>query len=341
MPQTRWILALADDLTGALEVGAKFAGHGLYAVVTTETSIPSPPESAVLVIDTETRHLPPSDATASVHNVLQSALRFPPWLVYKKTDSTLRGNIAAELNALLDLMPERPLVYAPAYPDMGRTVQNGSLFIDGIPAHQTAFARDPLNPVQDSSIRALLAGVPARVLDGLSNSDLAAAASEILARDPPAIAAGPAALAEALAERLCPLPRGRPNWPLARRFLVVNGSLHPAAAAQIAFARSQGWFENEWSCFDADTGGEGVDRALRTGECVRRLLESASVDGLIIFGGDTAFGIHRALGSPRLEPYGEVVQGVPVSRCGDLLWVTKAGGFGAPDILRTIRQNLI
>src|SRR5271165_5976312 len=92
----RWILALADDLTGALETGAKFAGQGLGARVTTEIAMSRAPEVPVLVIDTETRHLPAGEAAGVVRHATKAALRFAPWLVYKKTDSTLRGNIAAE-----------------------------------------------------------------------------------------------------------------------------------------------------------------------------------------------------------------------------------------------------
>jgi len=43
--------------------------------------------------------------------------------LYLKTDSTLRGNIGSEISAVLAAFPGSPLVYAPAYPRMGRTVR--------------------------------------------------------------------------------------------------------------------------------------------------------------------------------------------------------------------------
>src|SRR5437867_11180604 len=144
------VLAIADDLTGALEVGAHFAARGIEASVTTSTRRERP---AVLVIDTETRHLAPDAAAGRIHSV---AAGNSSRLIYKKTDSTLRGNIGAELGALLALYPDSPLIYAPAYPAMGRTVRRGCLHVNGSPAHLTAFAGDPLNPVIDSDIARVL-----------------------------------------------------------------------------------------------------------------------------------------------------------------------------------------
>ncbi len=335
-PVNRWILAIADDLTGALEIGAKFAGHGVAARIVTETLTGGPPDVPVLVIDTESRHLESDAAANAVRDAARRALQYEPWLVYKKTDSTLRGHIAAELRALREALPGRKVVFAPAYPDMGRTVRGGRLFVLGVPVDQTAFASDALNPVRESSIRALLGDVPADVFDGESNEDILAAARNVAAMEPPPIAAGPAALAGALAQCL-PLPRcavrGFPRLP---RCLVVNGSRHPTSTSQIDAAL----FENGWEYFAEDCGGTGPDRAIRTGERIRKRIESSPVDALIVFGGDTAFGIHSALGSHPFEAYGEVVPGAPLSRSGNIFWITKAGGFGGRDILCDIRRRL-
>src|SRR5947209_7900967 len=139
------ILALADDLTGALEVGAKFAAHGIPSVVTTQ--VEAAPEYPVVVIDTETRHVSEAEAAAAMQVAVGAGAR----LVYKKTDSTLRGNIAAELRALAANLHSR-IAYIPAYPALGRTVKNGHLYVHGIPVHQSPTAHDILNPVADSSI---------------------------------------------------------------------------------------------------------------------------------------------------------------------------------------------
>src|SRR5437660_12904210 len=76
------VLALADDLTGALEAGAKLSAPVHFAG--------SRLESPALVIDTETRHLTSDSAATKIADLI-SACRHHT-LTYKKTDSTLRGN---------------------------------------------------------------------------------------------------------------------------------------------------------------------------------------------------------------------------------------------------------
>jgi D-threonate/D-erythronate kinase len=335
-----WILIIADDLTGALEAGARFAAQGLPSRVSTGAGIEPLPGIPVVVIDTETRHCKPDEAHAIVRELALAGRQHAPWLIYKKTDSTLRGNIPAEFQALCDVFPERPLVYAPAFPSMGRTVRAGKLYLHGVPVDATDFASDPLNPIHTSDIASLLANVSAQVCDGECDADIDAVAASIVANPTPPLAAGPAALAGALAERM-PLPRAEVrSFPRLARCLVVNGSLHPASLAQIEYGRTHGCFNDGWSLFENCLEGAGLERALCNGERAAALLSDSPADALIVFGGDTAFGIHRALGEAPFDPYAEILPGVPLSRRGGLFWITKAGGFGGPDILCEIRRRL-
>lgn len=345
------LLGLADDLTGALEVGAKFAAAGIEALVATGPESRRPP---VLVIDLETRHLPAGEAAGRVRTAAAGAA-----LIYKKTDSTLRGNIGAELGALIAAHPDSPLIYAPAYPAMGRAVRGGHLYIEGVPAHRTAFARDALNPIACSDIvRMLRAQTDAPVVaanaadlhrlapgviyvcDGESDADVEQAAAAVLAGC--RLAAGPGALAESIARRM-PLARApAPRPPRLRRCLVINGSRHERSTAQVCHAVQRGWrvvgieaaLAADWTILE----GNGIGMGSR----IRDRLRSAKLEALIIFGGDTAYSILHALGDPPLRPLGEVVPGVPVSRVEgfDLHLISKAGGFGAVDLLPAIRSAL-
>jgi 4-hydroxythreonine-4-phosphate dehydrogenase len=69
----------------------------------------------------------------------------------------------------------------------------------------------------------------------------------------------------------------------------------------------------------------------------RGILEQGAASGLIVFGGDTASALLAACGIQSLEPAGEVLPGVPCSwiTLGNtrMALITKAGGFGAPDLL--------
>ena len=173
------ILALADDMTGALETGAKFRAAGIEAVVSAKPVATAGAQA--LVLDTETRHLNAAEARRVVREFVTRSGIDSPRLVYKKTDSTLRGNISAELESLAELYPDWRIGYAPAYPALGRTVKSGVLYVDGIPAAETEFASDALNPISTSSIPALLhPALPCLVFDGETETDLVAAARTIL-----------------------------------------------------------------------------------------------------------------------------------------------------------------
>src|SRR5580704_9108533 len=108
------VLAIADDMTGALEVGAKLAELG--SSVTTTTDRVFRRGRSVAVIDTETRHVSGDAAAAKVYDLARSARKFQVEFVYKKTDSTLRGNVGAELHALARAYPEKRILFLPAYP---------------------------------------------------------------------------------------------------------------------------------------------------------------------------------------------------------------------------------
>jgi D-threonate/D-erythronate kinase len=331
------IIALADDLTGALEVGSKFAANGIGAHVGIGRRPP-----ALSVIDTETRHLSPGDAARTIRGLLRDSGDVD--LVYLKTDSTLRGNIGAELEALMRLYPDSPVIYAPAYPAMGRTVKSGYLRVHGVPVHETSFARDALNPIRTSFIPDVIpGGLAIRLFDGETEDDIAAAAREILGSSDCRIAAGPAALAEHLARQV-DLPRGPiTHLPAIRTCLVVNGSRHELSLRQIAQANARGFCADGWSiltppAYSRDPAGF----AKRTGLMVRDILEKMNLDAVVVFGGDTAFGVLDALGRPVLTSIGEVLPGVPISRIDGrgLHLITKAGGFGDEDVLFRLKKVL-
>lgn len=344
------VLALADDLTGALEVGAKFAATGLPSLVTTRRSIPANAcrETAVLVIDTETRHSPPELARACVLELARTSFNQGASYVYKKTDSTLRGNIASEISAVMEGYPGSSLLYMPAYPAMGRTVRGGTLHVDGVPVNESAFAKDPLNAVRTANIPQLLseaglqsvisttsaqlgtsAPTAVYVCDATSESDMEIAARKFVQSARFRLAAGPAGFVGHLAP-LLDLPRSAPQgMPVVGRALVVNGSLNEVSARQINYAHGHGFSSimangttsaverQGWAILDHDLGKyEPLDYAARLSKSVCSAIRREEFDAVIVFGGDTAYAILEELGHPEIRPVGEVVEGVPVSAIG-------------------------
>lgn len=354
------VLVLADDLSGALEVGAKFAATGLKAIVTTIPVIPTEnaKESPVLVIDTETRHLAPDLAYARVFEVSHAAFKRGIPYIYKKTDSTLRGNIASEIRAVMDAYQDLPLLYVPAYPAMRRTVCDGTLYVEGIPVNQTSFANDPLNPVQVGNVGRLLVegGLPSiycvtrydleishapavYVYDATTESELRLAASKFVTSSSLKLAAGTAGFAAHLA-KLLELPRGvSPNMPRVRTGLVVNGSANDVSLQQIRYA-----IENGFGCIDLNgieakpTGCDWVvlnssieandpsAYVRKISQAVLKIINKVNYDALVTFGGDTTRAILEQLHRSDLLPIGEVAEGVPVSVLGPDSKRVKCGG---------------
>jgi uncharacterized protein YgbK (DUF1537 family) len=351
------ILALADDMTGALEVGAKFQTAGIPALISARPLNAS--DTSVIVFDTETRHSSPEAAGQEIRRFVLNFASMRPRLVYKKTDSTLRGNISAELRALADLFPKWRIGYAPAYPALGRTVKKGVLYVDGIAVAKTAFAHDILNPVHDSSVCAILEPqLPCTIFDGATDADLATTAAAILSDETMCIAAGPAGLAAAIAQQLRP-PGCTSPLPKVRRCLVMNGSLHEHSAEQVQRAEARRCISRRagasWRIVQKsyDASATPTEVGQENGRFLLQQITAGDPDAVLVIGGDTAFALIAALGLPTLIPIDEVVPGIPVSRVRasqiahilpgrmrDLLLITKAGGFGPPEALCRIRELL-
>jgi len=136
MPQ---LLVLADDLTGAADCAVAFAGHGLHTVVVLGDST-AETNAEVVSVDADTRRLPPCQAAAETAHLLRKYVGNNETIVYKKLDSTMRGNIGEELAAVLEVRRSLasgfgPVVaiLAPAFPATGRTTVHGQQLVNGQP----------------------------------------------------------------------------------------------------------------------------------------------------------------------------------------------------------------
>ena len=127
------ILIIADDLTGANDSAVQFAERG-FSVATMlcsdDGTIRGPlPDAEVLAVSTESRNVGPERAVELVDQVLPGLIEgFAPDVVFKKIDSTLRGNPGVETQYVASLLGQ-PAVVAPAYPQNGRTVGHGYLLV--------------------------------------------------------------------------------------------------------------------------------------------------------------------------------------------------------------------
>lgn len=249
---------IADDFTGACDVAVQFKKQGLETVVLTDIEFLGSFKGVfdVVVVDTETRNLTSEDAYRKVRSAVRLLRQNNVKLVYKKIDSTLRGNIGAEINAVIDELDVKAIIVAPAFPDQKRTVINGYLLVNGEPLEKTEYAYDPLSPVSGSRVSMLIekqakkkvgeillsqirkdvdlivkkirsqieAGKEVIVADAEIQSDLERIAEASLALN--VLLCGSAGLASALSSRLA----------VQSRVLVVSGSVNKVTLNQIEMA---------------------------------------------------------------------------------------------------------
>ncbi len=145
---------IADDLTGAAELGAIGCRHGLRAEIVRNGK---PGGAADLVcVDTDSRACEPAEAAkraAAAAKLLRAA--GARW-IYKKVDSVLRGQVTAEIEAVLKQLKLNRALLLPANPSLGRTIKGGEYFLRGKPLHKTEFAHDPHFPRRSSSVLRLV-----------------------------------------------------------------------------------------------------------------------------------------------------------------------------------------
>jgi len=160
---------VADDLTGAMDSSGYFATMGFGTVVILAPSFSS--DADVVVITTNSRAEAPDIARERVKGAMRS---LAGRVVYKKIDSTLRGNIGVELEAAIEELGGEKTIVAPAFPAVGRTTVAGNLLVNGVPVAQTQFANDPILPVKESHIPTLLEKSTRRQVGAVTVEDIKA-----------------------------------------------------------------------------------------------------------------------------------------------------------------------
>ncbi|MEM2218653.1 MAG: four-carbon acid sugar kinase family protein [Candidatus Korarchaeum sp.] len=138
------VLILADDLTGALDTTCKF-GRNSIVLLSGEG------DADFVGITTDSRLLKHEEAVSRVRETL---LKFPSWqYLYKKADSTMRGKVGAELGEICRLLNAK-VPFTPAYPEQGRIVVDGRLYVRGKRLEETPYVSEL--PIRSSSILEIL-----------------------------------------------------------------------------------------------------------------------------------------------------------------------------------------
>ncbi|HUX94963.1 MAG TPA: four-carbon acid sugar kinase family protein [Bacteroidales bacterium] len=168
------ILVVADDLTGAVDTGAQFSRRNLKTIVITghENLSKSLKDCDVLVVDTESRYDEKEKAYRKAFETGSAARDENIKYLYKKIDSTMRGNPGAEISGLMDSLDISHSFIVPALPLYGRTTINGNVYVKGVLLAETDYASDPKNPVKESYIPVIISAQTDKKTGVISFNDL-------------------------------------------------------------------------------------------------------------------------------------------------------------------------
>lgn len=326
---------IADDLTGALDAAAPFAGRGLsvqVALTPQATGRVAASGADVIAVSTQSRDGSEVAACAAMEQVLAalpSNIR-----LFKKVDSRLKGHVKAELAMLA---PDRMLV-APAIPDFGRITKKGHVM--GFGVDQPIDIRDQLGEL-----------APRAAVPDVATSDQMHFAIKDLPSD--TLLVGARGLAEALAIAMTGLEDAHAIRPRAKRALMVVGSRDPITLAQLASAR------NRATCVAAPLGdlvhpeemaadpyllvqatpGASPRTSAAVAQALARSVYPVLTQGreaILLTGGATAEAVLTEMKINVLDLRGECLPGLPVAFADGSCIIAKSGGFGDEQTLLTL-----
>ena len=152
-------VVIADDLTGGNATGVLLRKMGYQANTVLNLAAVDPgiiEESNCVVYPTDSRGISPEEAYERVRKACGILAGDNVKIYTHRIDSTLRGNLGSETDAMLDFLGEEYIaVAAPCFPATARIVCGGYMLVEGIPLHQTNIAVDPKAPVLTSDVAAL------------------------------------------------------------------------------------------------------------------------------------------------------------------------------------------
>lgn len=263
---------VADDITGANDIGSMFAKWGYVTHVYPHTGFEAQVQDApdVCILDTNSRLDDAQTAYDKVFRATKALGALGCARFHNKTCSVFRGNIGAEFDAMLDALDEDFAVVVLGFPKNGRTTIDGIHYVRGVRLEESEFRADPVHPmtrsdlvgilqsqtrrrvalldyraVQGGSLRQQIAALRGKtnylILDVTSQDDLKAIAGAV---QDVRVLCGSSALAEEIPAYWGP-PAADPHPPpLAQRpglgIVCAAGSLMPQTAAQIRHIQQQG-----------------------------------------------------------------------------------------------------
>ncbi|NEH38302.1 3-oxo-tetronate kinase [Rhizobium ruizarguesonis] len=180
--------SIADDYTGASDLANTLTKNGLRTVQT--VGIPDPalalPDVDAVVVSLKIRSVPASDAVAAAASaerwLRQRGAAHVLYKICSTFDSTDAGNIGPVTEALSEAAGGGGVLVTPAFPETGRTVYLGHLFVGGQPLNESPLKDHPLNPMHDANLVRVLTRQSRNAVGLVDLTTIAAGAGAVKAR---------------------------------------------------------------------------------------------------------------------------------------------------------------
>ncbi len=179
---------IADDYTGASDLANTLTRNGLRTIQT--IGVPRDdlalPDADAVVVSLKSRSIPAQEAVArsrAAERWLRG--RGAAHVLFKicsTFDSTDAGNIGPVMDALCADADEKLALVTPAFPETGRTVYQGHLFVGSVPLNESPLKDHPLNPMHDANLVRVLARQSANKVGLIDLAVVAGGADAIRAR---------------------------------------------------------------------------------------------------------------------------------------------------------------
>jgi 3-dehydrotetronate 4-kinase len=182
---------IADDFTGATDLANNLVRGGMRVVQT--IGIPTEPlgdDIDAVVVALKSRTIPSQEAVAQslaaliwLQSQAKDSKSLQIYFKYCSTfDSTASGNIGPVTDALMDALGTDFTIACPAFPDNGRTVFKGYLFVGDELLHESGMRNHPLTPMLDSNLVRVLQAQTRRKVGLIDYKTVAAGSAAITAR---------------------------------------------------------------------------------------------------------------------------------------------------------------
>lgn len=152
---------IADDFTGATDLANTLSRHGMRTVQTIGVPKGAAPEADAIVVALKSRTIAADEAAAQSVEACRWLKANGARQIYFKYcstfDSTDRGNIGPVADALLDELGAQFTIACPAFPENGRTIYMGHLFVGNALLSDSSMRHHPLTPMLDSNLVNVLA----------------------------------------------------------------------------------------------------------------------------------------------------------------------------------------